>query len=305
MKDLKRSILKAFVLYFFGLSITVSLLEELFSGGVTKVFPPEYELPLMAVCVCLQFSAVAIFSFLFYRSLDQKITQKSQQLAKEQSILFANIAHDLKTPLTSITGFSKALSEDIVDSEEKKEVSAIIYQKSVAANELLDLMFHYTKLKSADYELKKQREDISYLLKQTTADNYDLIEQQEIDLNLELPEEPLYYEIDKTEMKRVFSNLIINACKHNPPRTMLNISIQQKHDEAVIVFADNGMPIPDTKRERLFEPFVSENETERNFTGSGLGLAITKTIVEKHGFSIQLVQDEDEHQKRFVIALSK
>ncbi|MGG5316098.1 sensor histidine kinase [Enterococcus sp. AZ072] len=303
MEELKRAILKAFVLYFFGLSITVSLLEELFSEGITLLFPYKYELPLMAICVCLQFSAVAIFSYLFYRSLDQRIAQTSQQLAKEQSILFANIAHDLKTPLTSITGFSKALSEDIVEMEEKKEVSAIIYQKSVAANELLDLMFRYTKLNSADYELKKQQQDINYLLKEAAADNYDLIEQHEIKLNLELPEEPLYYAIDKTEMKRVFSNLIINACKHNPPQTELTIVIQQLGRRTKIIFGDNGIPIPETKRERLFEPFVSENETERNFNGSGLGLAITKTIIEKHGFTIELSQGADNYEKQFVIKL--
>lgn len=305
MKDLKKAILKAFVLYFFGLSITVSLLEELFNGGITPMLPYEYELPLMVICVCLQFTSVGLFSFLFYRSLDLKITKKSQQLAKDQSILFANIAHDLKTPLTSITGFSKALHEEIVEPEEIKEVSAIIYQKSVTANELLDLMFQYTKLNSADYQLKKQQEDINYLLKETVAENFDLIEQQEIELELDLPEETLCYEIDKTEMKRVFSNLIINACKHNPPGTLLTIAIKQKNGKTVIVFADNGTPIPETERERLFKPFVSENETERNFNGSGLGLAITKTIVEKHGFTIQLSQEEAEYEKKFLITLFK
>ncbi|MBO1306141.1 HAMP domain-containing histidine kinase [Enterococcus sp. 669A] len=305
MKDLKRAILKAFVIYFFGLTITVSLLEEVSSGVISPQFPEEYRLIIMPICALLQIVSIGLFSFLFYRSLDQKITKKSQQLAKDQSTLFANIAHDLKTPLTSITGFSKALCEDIVEPEETKEVSAIIYQKSVVANELLDLMFHYTKLNSADYQLNKQPEDISYLLKETAADNYDLIEEREIELVLDLPEEPLVYRIDKREMKRVFSNLMINACKHNPPGTKLLIAIRQEKGSPVIVFADNGTPIPATERERMFEPFVSENETERNFNGSGLGLAITKTIVEKHGFTIELRQDNDEYQKKFVIRLAE
>ncbi|MGM0212912.1 sensor histidine kinase [Enterococcus sp. AZ109] len=303
MKDLKRAILKAFVAYFFGLTITTSLLEELFSGVISPQFPEEYRLIIMPVCGVLQILSIVLFSFLFYRSLDRKITKKSQQLAKEQSTLFANIAHDLKTPLTSITGFSKALCEDIVKPEETKEVSAIIYQKSVVANELLDLMFHYTKLNSAEYVLKKKTADISYLLKETIADNYDLLEQHGIELVLTLPEEPLYCLIDQTEMKRVFSNLIVNACKHNPPQTKLTISIGQAKGNATIIFADNGTPIPATKRERLFEPFVSENETERNFKGSGLGLAITKSIIEKHGFTIDLSHNDGEYVKKFVINL--
>lgn len=302
MKQLRNAILRSFILYFFGLSIVGGLIEEFFASLETLVYEPEYQVLFRGTGLILQLVAVFCFSYAFYRSLDKKIEEQSQKIAKQQNTLFANIAHDLKTPLTSITGFSKALSEDIVELEERAEVSSIIYQKSLTANELLDLMFQYTKLNAAEYSLNRKECAVNFLLKEAVADNYDMLEQQRIELFLDLPEEPVVKSIDKIELRRVFNNLLINACKHNPPESQLAISIIEKNNQTKIIFADNGTPIPPKDREKLFQPFVSENETERNFQGSGLGLAIVKTIIDKHGFMIELLDDE-KYTKKFVITL--
>lgn len=302
MKQLRNAILRSFILYFFGLSVVGGLIEEFFASLETLVYEPEYQVLFRVMGVILQLVAVFCFSYAFYRSLDKKIEEQTQKISKQQNTLFANIAHDLKTPLTSITGFSKALSEDIVEPEERAEVSSIIYQKSLTANELLDLMFQYTKLNAAEYSLNRQECAVNFLLKEAVADNYDMLEQQGIELFLDLPEEPLMKSIDKIELRRVFNNLLINACKHNPAGSKLAISIIEKNNQTKIIFADNGTPIPPKDREKLFQPFVSENETERNFQGSGLGLAIVKTIIDKHGFTIELLDDE-KYTKKFVITL--
>ncbi|GCF94154.1 hypothetical protein NRIC_20450 [Enterococcus florum] len=302
MKELKHAILCSFVCHFLGLSLTVGLLEEVATQLRELIVPVEYQFILLFSSVAAQVIVIGVFSFLFYRSLDKRITAKSQEIAQQQRLLFANIAHDLKTPLTSITGFSKALQEEIVDPVEQKEVAEIIYQKALTADELLDAMFQYTKLTAADYPLKRELQDVNYLLKETIAESYDLLEQHQIDLIVELPEAPMMRAIDKVEMKRVFVNLLVNACKHNPLGTKLRITIEEKKNSAQIIFADDGTKIPSEKRTHLFHPFVSENETERHFQGSGLGLAITKSIIEKHGFMIEL-EDDERFTKRFVVIL--
>ncbi|WP_379945606.1 sensor histidine kinase [Enterococcus devriesei] len=302
MEKLKNAIMRSFIFYFFVISIIGDLIDELIYELDAWAFGSDYQLVSPIVATLAQVVALLLFSFLFYRSLTKKIGQESLRLAKKQSQLFANIAHDLKTPLTSITGFSKALNEEIVEPEEIKEVSGIIYQKSVTANELLDLMFQYTKLNAAEFRLKREECDVNYLLKEVIAANYDLLESHQIELLLELPEEPLFRMIDPTEFNRVFSNLLINACKHNPPKTKPAISIAVQKDITEIIFADNGNPIPYNEREKLFQPFISESESERSFQGNGLGLAIVKTIVEKHGFKIALL-DGEEYTKRFVITI--
>lgn len=302
MKQLRNAIMRSFVVYFLGLSIAGELIDELITELDSWIFGAEYHMISPFIAGVLQVLAVLLFSFLFYRSLNKKIGRESQKLAEKQSTLFANIAHDLKTPLTSINGFSRALNEEIVEPGEIKEVSNIIYQKSLTANELLDLLFQYTKLNSAEFHLNREECAVDYLLKETVADHYDLIEKQEMELRLDLPEEPVMRQIDKAEMRRVFSNLLINACKHNPPKTKLAISIEKKEKSVEISFADNGTSIPKKDREQLFRPFVSENETERDFQGNGLGLAIVKTIIDKHGYAIGLLDDE-RYTKKFVITL--
>lgn len=302
MKQLRNAIMRAFIVYFLGLSIVGDVTNELITELDSWVFGAEYQVITPMITGMLQILMVLLFSFLFYRSLNKKIEKESQRLAKKQSTLFANIAHDLKTPLTSITGFSKALNEDIVETEEIKEVTSIIHQKSVTANELLDLMFQYTKLNSADFHLNKQSCAVNLLLKETVAAYYDVIEKHQIDFTFDIPEEPVIREIDQLEMRRVFSNLLINACKHNPIKTTLAITMVNKGNKAEIIFADNGTEIPQKDRAQLFHPFVSENEAERSFQGSGLGLAIVKTIIDKHEFTIDLL-DDDEYTKKFVLTV--
>lgn len=302
MKKLRNAIMRSFILYFLGLSIANDLVSELISELDAWFFGVEYHVISPIVTSGLQILVLVLFSFLFYRSLTKKIGKESQRLAKEQSTLFANIAHDLKTPLTSITGFSKALVEEVAEPAEIKEVSGIIYQKSITANELLDLMFQYTKLNAAEFSLKREMCDVNYLLKEVIADNYDLIEKYQIELILDLFDEPITRSVDKTEFRRVFTNLLVNACKHNPAKTTLTLSIKKVGEAVEIIFSDNGTAIPLKERERLFQPFVGENETERNFQGNGLGLAIVKTIIDKHGYTIKLLDDE-KTTKKFVITI--
>lgn len=304
MKELRNAILKRFVLFFLLLSVIVSLLDSFAFEYGQYFLAEDYRMYALVLGGVSQILAVALFSYLFYRSIDKKITEKSHELAKAQTLLFANIAHDLKTPLTSINGFSKALHENVVTTEaERNELALIIHQKSEAANELLDLLFQYTKLNSEDFQLKKEALDINYLLKETVAEVYDVIEAYSIELLLNIPEQENIHFVDKVEMKRVFTNLIVNACRHNPVGTKLLIAVENKDDQMEIIFADNGTLIPEVQREQLFKPFVSENQTERNFHGSGLGLAISKTIADKHGFSLELNHEVSEYTKKFVLVL--
>lgn len=294
MKQLRNAIMRSFILYFLGLSIISEVLNELMIELDNWFFGTDYRLLTPILTLIFQILLILFFSFLFYRSLNKKIEMESQRLAKQQSTLFANIAHDLKTPLTSITGFSKALNEEIVESGEVKEVTDIIYHKSVTANALLDLMFQYTKLHSADFQLHKEECAINFLLKEVVAEYYDLIEKQQINLTLDIPDEPILCKVDAIEMRRVFSNLLINACTHNPPKTTLMIAVKRSESAIKLSFSDNGTAIPSKDRDTLFRPFVSENEDQRIYQGSGLGLAIVKTIIDKHHFSIELKDADGE-----------
>lgn len=243
-----------------------------------------------------------LFSIICIRTVNRKTEENRRRIEQEQSALFANIAHDLKTPLTTIIGFSRVLSEDeIQNPQEKSEILKIIHQKAIASNELIDLMFQYTKLESHQFQLNRSKINIASLLREVLAEHYELLEHHEIDLRVCIADEKIELMVDKVEMRRVFANLIINVCKHNPRNTVFLVSLTNNETDVQISFIDNGTKIPQFKKDKLFYPSIKTSSKNREYSGTGLGLAITKSIVDKHGFSISLKEDIAKYTKEFKI----
>lgn len=214
----------------------------------------------------------------------EKIKQNAEN---ERVLLFANMAHDLKTPITSIIGFSKALSDGIIDDEKKKaEYIATINSKAVKMNDLIDRLFEYVKLDSADNLLHKEDCDISELLRNCIADVYAEYENKNIQLEIEIPDKTLIRKVDKLELSRVYTNLLNNVLKHNSE----NIRVLVKMDEhANLLIADSGEPVPDEIKDLLFKPFVSGDKSRSSKNGSGLGLALSYKIMKKHDGDLKLI----------------
>ncbi|SET52315.1 His Kinase A (phospho-acceptor) domain-containing protein [Enterococcus malodoratus] len=302
MKKLRNSIVRSFVLYFILLTFIISIVDNFFSNYLDVITDEKLFLFFLASPFVIDILLITCFSILFFRSIDKKVMRQVDKNAEDKSLLFANIAHDLKTPLTSIAGFSKALYQGVVKTEDEKvEINRIIYNKTIQANELLDLLFQYSKISSSSFELICKSNDIVYLLRQALVDNYDLLDKREMDLILEIPDEQIFIDCDASEIKRVFSNIIVNACKHNGKKTKLRVRMEKKSDKYVLTFADSGSEIPFSKREQIFEPFISESQVEREFQGNGLGLAISKAILDKHGFTIALKKSKKGFTKEFEI----
>lgn len=205
----------------------------------------------------------------------------------ERVLLFANMAHDLKTPITSIIGFSKALSDGIIEDENKKtEYIATINSKAVKMNDLIDRLFEYVKIDSADNLLHKEDCDISELLRNCIADVYAEYENKNIQLEIEIPENAIVRRVDKLELSRVYTNLLNNVLKHNPE----NIHVLVKMDEnASLLIADSGEALPDDIKDLLFKPFVSGDKSRSSKNGSGLGLALSYKIMKKHDGDLKLL----------------
>lgn len=214
----------------------------------------------------------------------EKIKQNAEN---ERVLLFANMAHDLKTPITSIIGFSKALSDGIIDDEKKKaEYIVTINSKAVKMNELIDRLFEYVKLDSADNLLHKEDCDISELLRNCIADVYAEYENKNIQLEIEIPDKTLIRKVDKLELSRVYTNLLSNVLKHNSG----NIRALVKMDEnASLLIADSGEPVPNDIKDLIFKPFVSGDKSRSSKNGSGLGLSLSYKIMKKHDGDLKLV----------------
>lgn len=226
-----------------------------------------------------------------------------QNAENERVLLFANMAHDLKTPITSIVGFSKALSDGIIDDKEKqKQYISTINSKAVKMNDLIDRLFEYVKLESSDNQLHLENVDIAELLRNCIADIYTEYEEKKIQLELDIPETPVYKKADKLELSRVYTNLLNNVIKHNPGG--IRVLVQMNSDGKVLV-ADSGELVNDQLAEKLFSPFVNGDSSRRS--GSGLGLSLAYKIMKKHGGNLKFIQNSNEvpdgYSKTFIVEL--
>lgn len=303
MKTLKKYLVSLFI----AITVTMALLNSMIESVFDTVAVNITDHRKMELVLILYFAATILVLVLgviiFVRLVSKKIEKESIRYSQERSMLFANITHDLKTPITTIMGFSKALYDDkIIDETEKKELLNSIYGKSKKVNELLDLMFQYTKLDGLDYGIKLQEQDVGRLIKEVIALHYNEFEEKNIEINIEIPGKSIKRNLDNVEFSRAISNLLINAYRHNKSGNKVVIRLEE--DEGIrILVADNGENIDDEMKEAIFNPFMCGDESRSSKGGSGLGLAITKKIVEKHGGRIFIDSDIDGYTKGFVVQL--
>ncbi len=303
MKTLKKYLISLFIVITFTMALLNSMIESIFNTVAVNI-TDEHIMGL--VLISYFFATILILALgviIFVHLVSKKIEKENIRYSQEKSMLFANITHDLKTPITTIMGFSKALyDEEVTDEIEKKELLNSIYGKSKRVNELLDLMFQYTKLDGLDYEMKLQEQDVGRLIKEVIAHHYNEFEEKNIEINIEIPGKSIKRKLDNVEFSRAISNLLVNAYRHNKSGNKVVIRLEE--DEAIkIVVADNGENINDEMKEVIFNPFISGDESRNSKGGSGLGLAITKKIVEKHGGSIFIDFEIEGYTKGFVVQL--
>lgn len=213
---------------------------------------------------------------------------KEREKAKERLILekqrmLADISHDLKTPITVIEGYAKAVSDGLGDEETRKQYLGTIVQKAENLTRQINTFYDYSKLEHPEFTLIKKKRDFAEYLRAYLAGKYDEIELAEFSLEVEIPEEEVLYSFDEVQFERVLDNILANTLKHNPRGTTIYITLQQTERTLQIELGDNGVGIPGEIKEQLFEPFVVGDDSRHNRQGSGLGLAVAAKIVELHG----------------------
>lgn len=240
--------------------------------------------------------------FVFYLVTKKNIKEESERQIHEKDLIYAAIAHDLKTPMTSVQGFAKALSDGKVSAEEQKEIADIIYHKSNSMNEMIDTLFEYSKLGTEKYAPQMTKLDICSLVRDIAAESYTDFEEHDIELDIDIPDEEIMINADKNELKRAVSNLAANVYKHNPEGIRAKISVGKEKGKAVVKISDSGNALAEDTD--IFEPFVTENTSRTPGHGTGLGLAITKRIIERHNAKIYVDDSEEGYIKSFVIEIN-
>ncbi|MGG7176709.1 ATP-binding protein [Clostridium paraputrificum] len=232
--------------------------------------------------------------------------EENKRLEESKTRMLIDLSHDIKTPITTIRGFSAALSEGLIEDQEHRErYYETIYKKSERVAELVDDLFEFVKMDSVQYTLKLEKIDICEFLRQIVVEYVDELNERDFELIVNIPEEVILAKIDCRLFKRVITNLIENSIKYNPDGTILRVELRDLGTFIVIEVADNGIGIPAAIKNRAFDPFVRGDESRRSDGGSGLGLAIAHKIVENHGGEISLLDRRGNESTIFSIKMYK
>lgn len=249
------------------------------------------------VLVLLPFAAGAIlYSRVVIREfaiIEEREKEKNREYERKRNLMLSDIAHDLRTPMTTISGYARALEDDLITEDRRHEIYAAIQAKSVRMNDLIGLLFDYAKLDSEGFELNREQVDICEMVRECTAFMYQDIEDAGLEPEIDIPEEAVLKGLDRVQFSRVISNLISNAIKHNEHASRIGVYVTVLRDNMVLVMVcDDGEPIEEQYADHIFEPFVTADESRNSKGGSGLGLSIAKKIVDMHGGAIRLYQGE-------------
>lgn len=222
-----------------------------------------------------------------------ELMEKERESEKSKNELMTNIAHDLRTPLTSIIGYLELLLKNKNLSEEQKHSFAeIAYHKAKRLQDLIEELFHLSKLSYGKLAMKVDTYDLVRLLTQLMDEFYPNFEKNHLAFSLESNEDSILLNGDANLIFRLFDNLINNAIKYGVDGKRIDVRIE-KNGKIVQVFVTNyGKVIPEEELPFLFEKFYRvEQSRSRETGGTGLGLAIVSDIVSMHGGSVEVKSD--------------
>ncbi len=288
------------------------LLAELVLGsqGPADALRPEAD-GLVALLLLMQALALlpivvaaVVFAFLVdgrVRAVQEAFARERRREEQERNLVVADLAHDLRTPVTSITALSQALADDVVsEPERRREYLRTISHKALAVGDMVNLLVEYAQLDSEGFRLERRRCDLAELLLEVAAEAYADAEREGVLVVADVPERPCPILADPTQLTRVFSNLVANAVRHNPCGTTVAVSLERRGTVALASVADTGTPLPEPTSE-LLRPF-SRGDSSRSTKGFGLGLSVAKRISDKHGFGFALRQPAGAYTKAFVVS---
>ena len=247
----------------------------------------------------------------------RKIAAIRMQMARERerrrNLMIADIAHDLRTPITTISGYAQAITDGLVSGDELTTYLKAIRDKSVGMNDLIQVLFDYTRLDSEGFKLNLEKTDICEIVRECAAALYTDAEKAGMEMEVNIPEKETRVPIDTAQFKRVINNLIVNAIRHNDKGCGIGVFVCEDEGRLMAAVADKGDPIADDIAGHLFDPFFMGDESRNSRGGSGLGLSVAKKITEMHGFSLDLIQgkslkrhgDLAGYTKAFVITIKK
>jgi signal transduction histidine kinase len=218
----------------------------------------------------------------------------------------ANVSHELKTPMTTITGFADGILDGTIPPEKEREYLSIISSETKRLSRLVRSMLNMSQLQSMDpTALVKGSFDICEVMRRSVLSLEKKITDKGLDIDAELPEEPIKTRGDQDSITQVAYNLIDNAIKFSDSGTTIRLSIWKQNGRAFVSVENHGQTIPPEELPLIFGRFhKTDKSRSMDKDGVGLGLYIVKTILDRHNENIYVTSRDGVTKFVFTLKLS-
>ena len=239
----------------------------------------------LIVLIFIIIGAYILIIYLIVRWLSYKINNELLEIHKKQEndkdLLFKGIAHDVKTPLSVILSYSRAMDEDIIASDKREEYLKAIGRNAEVLNQRVDELLEFSSIDS--FHVNKENKDILELIRRYVGDNYSYFLDNNASIEILFDENDKFFaRVDEKLFQRVLQNLLQNSIDHNKENVV--ISIDFINDKLII--KDNGRGIDPKNIENIFDPLFTEDTSRQGEKLRGMGLANVKKICELHKWKI-------------------
>lgn len=282
-----RSIVNHFTRYF-----------DIINQGISALLDADAEINLSPEMAAIEQKLHAVKAELKRRTLEAQLAEQR----KNELVMY--LAHDIRTPLTSVIGYLNLIAEvPDMSTEQRAKYVNITLDKAYRLEKMINEFFEITRYNTQQISITKEKIDLYYMMVQLSDELSPMLSANGNTTVLNA-DENLIVSGDPEKLARVFNNVLKNAAIYSTPNSEIVISAEENEESVIVAFTNHGKTVPKEKLASVFEKFYRMDEARTsNAGGAGLGLAIAKEIVTLHGGTI--VADSDNDTVTFTITLPK
>ena len=231
------------------------------------------------------------------------MAEKLSQLEESRREFVANVSHELRSPITAISGYVEGMRDGTIGQEDYPQYLAIVSDETTRLKNLIGDLLKLSRLEKDDAALNKTNFDICELLSRVLLHRTGDLEAKKMDVECDFAPEPCMVSADESRIEQVAVNLLDNAIKFTPDGGVIRMSVRVNQGICTVIVQDNGVGISPEDRPHIFERFYTADKAHTSGKGTGLGLSICQRIMEMHGQKITLMDTGDEAGAAFAFTL--
>ena len=272
-------------------------------GGVTGVmtfFGDAAETPDESLMALLSGISAQIGQFLERRRAEEL----TRELSRTKDEFIALVGHELRTPLTSISSYTELLMLDDATPEERAHFLAVIGRNAETLRVIIEDLLDLAGLESGYVTMTEREFNVAAEVAAVIHDNEAALAEKSLSLDSSVMADVAQVSGDAARIRQVVDHIVGNAIQYTPPGGRITIALDRDSGSVTLRISDTGLGVPEEERERVFQRFYrGSNVRNQGLPGAGLGLAISRTVVERHGGTITMTDNEDGPGTTFVVKL--